>query len=84
LRILLIFSYPVVVAFNIPSSLRCDYIVTCKGCGENTPAPIQTVPDTWIVATCPLCRERRRYLPAEIFQGMLSYKLRTKQMGTGR
>jgi hypothetical protein len=30
------------------------------------------MPDAWIIAECPLCHERRRYLPAEIFRGRLS------------
>lgn len=36
---------------------------------------VQTMPDTWIVAECPLCGERRRYLPTDIFRGRLSQKL---------
>jgi hypothetical protein len=53
----------------------CDFTVRCKGCGENIPAPVRTLPDTWIVAQCSLCRERRRYLPSEIFRGRLSQRL---------
>jgi len=56
----------------------CDYTVRCKGCGENIPAPVQAMPDTWIVAECPLCRERRRYLPPDIFRGRLSHRLGKK------
>lgn len=41
--------------WNLPISPACDYTVTCKCCGENIPAPVQTMPDTWIVAECPLC-----------------------------
>jgi hypothetical protein len=33
------------------------------------------MPDTWIVALCPLCGERRAYLPTEIFRGRLSQRL---------
>lgn len=62
--------------FNIPTSLRSDFIIRCKGCGENIQAPVRTIPDTWIVGECPLCGARRRYLPAEIFRGTLSYKVR--------
>jgi hypothetical protein len=62
--------------FNIPTSRCCDFTIRCKGCGENVQAPVQTLPDTWIVGECPLCGARRRYLPAEIFRGTLSYKVR--------
>jgi len=61
--------------WQLPESRICDYTVQCKGCGENIPAPVMTMPDTWIVADCPLCRQRRSYLPAEIFQGRLSHLL---------
>jgi hypothetical protein len=31
-----------------------------------------------IAATCPLCRQQRRYLPSQVFQGRLSWKLLRK------
>ena len=61
--------------FGLPSSRVCDFVVRCKGCGEAIPAPVETLPDSWIVAACPLCGEQRRYLPAEIFRGRLSHRL---------
>ena len=66
--------------WNLPVSSVCDYTVRCKGCGENIPAPVQTMPDTWIVADCPLCGARRRYLPPDIFRGPLSYQLGKKSV----
>jgi hypothetical protein len=36
------------------------------------------MPDYWIAARCPLCGEKRSYLPSEIFRGNLSYKLGRK------
>jgi hypothetical protein len=62
--------------FNLPTPQRCDFTIRCKACGENVPAPVLTMPDTWIVAECPLCRSKRRYLPPEIFRGALSCRLR--------
>jgi hypothetical protein len=59
--------------WNLPQSRLCDYAIWCKGCGEAIPAPVETMPDTWIVALCPLCCERRRYLPTDIFRGKLSH-----------
>ena len=70
----LMFAYTVPV-WNLPQSRLCDFAVRCKGCGETVPAPVGTMPDTWIVADCPLCGTRRRYLPTDIFRGKLSHKL---------
>lgn len=61
--------------FNLPETRQCDFTVCCKKCGENIPAPVGTMPDSWIVARCQLCGEIRHYLPFEIFRGKLSYKL---------
>jgi hypothetical protein len=73
----LIFAYNALV-WNLPESRLCDYTVRCKGCGENIPAPVQTMPDTWIIADCPLCDDRRLYLPADVFRGRLSHRLYRK------
>ena len=64
--------------FNSRESRLCDFAVRCKGCGESIPAPVLTMPDTWIVADCPLCGERRAYLPNDIFRGRLSFRLTRK------
>ena len=61
--------------FNLPENRLCEYTVRCKDCTENIPAPVQTMPDTWIIAGCQLCGARRRYLPADIFRGSMSPKL---------
>ena len=70
--------------FNVPQSRRCDFTVRCKGCGENIPAPVLTLPDSWIVAACPLCGQHRRYLPSEIFRGNLSYRLEQRLRALAR
>jgi hypothetical protein len=64
--------------FNLPSPCLCDFTVCCKGCFQNVPAPVGTLPDSWIIAKCPLCGEKRRYLPSEIFRGRLSPRLGPK------
>ena len=74
LDIRLLFSYTLCM-FNIPDSRICDYAVCCKGCDENIPAPVETMPDTWIVTGCPLCGSKFRYLPTDIFRGRLSHRL---------
>lgn len=65
--------------WNLPEIRNCDFTVTCKSCGQNIPAPVKTMPDTWIVADCPLCGNRRAYLPPEIFRGRLSHLLSPKK-----
>ena len=75
---LLLFAYTVWV-WQLPQSPICDFIVRCKGCGENIPAPVMTMPDAWIVVECPLCGECRSYLPPEIFRGRLSHLLLLKK-----
>src|ERR1019366_3542994 len=64
----LLFAYTGLV-WNLPQTRLCENAVKCKGCAETIPAPVGTMPDTWIVATCPLCGERRRYLPTDMFRG---------------
>jgi hypothetical protein len=77
-NIRLIFAYTGFV-FNLPESRLCDFTICCKGCGENIPAPVQTLPDTWIIAECPLCGERRAYLPPDIFRGRVSFRLNRRE-----
>ncbi|HZD49173.1 MAG TPA: hypothetical protein VE178_10545 [Silvibacterium sp.] len=71
-----IFSYAVLMFQGPPG--KFTFVIRCKGCGENIPAPVETLPASWIAAKCPLCGEHRRYLPTEIFQGRLSYALLRK------
>lgn len=69
--------------FNLPDARFCDFTIRCKGCGENVPAPVETMPSSWIVAQCPLCGERRAYLPPDIFRGRLSFQLTHKPLKSG-
>jgi hypothetical protein len=69
-------------ALYLPTLLQCSKppiqlktVIRCKGCGENAPAPVETMPSQAIIAVYPLCREQRRYLPSEVFQGRLSWQL---------
>jgi len=71
-------SPTIVSMFQGPRTHLHPFVVTCKGCHQNIPAPVQRMPDTWIIAECSLCGEKRRYLPAEIFQGRLSWQLEKK------
>jgi hypothetical protein len=40
-----------------------------------SPAAVETMPSSWIIAECPLCGVRRYYLLADIFRGKLSFKV---------
>jgi hypothetical protein len=79
----LIFAYTVRV-FDLPDVRLCDYTVRYKGCGENVPAPVETLSSSWIIAQCPLCEERRYYLPSEIFGGRLFPRLLRKPVRSER
>jgi len=72
-----IFAYTVSM-FHAPTSGTHPFVIVCKGCEQNIPAPVETMQDSWIVADCPLCNEKRRYLPADIFRGRLSHETLVK------
>ncbi len=69
--------------FQGPNPAYSDFVVTCKRCRESIAARIQTMPDAWIIETCPFCTETRRYLPQEIFRGRLSHKYATLKVRRG-
>jgi hypothetical protein len=73
-NIRLLFAYNVAM-FSTPGTGLYPFVVRCKRCSENIPAPVETLPASWIAAKCPLCGELRAYLSSEIFQGRLSWKL---------
>jgi hypothetical protein len=74
-----VFCSPILaLVFNLPQTWQCDFAIRCKECGENIAAPVGTMPDYWITALCPLCGEKRNYLPSEIFRGNLSFNLGRK------
>lgn len=71
-----VLSSPILLSmFHAPASAIHDFTICCQACGENVPAPVETIPDCWVIAECPLCRTKRRFLPAEIFRGRLSARL---------
>src|ERR1035438_10129899 len=44
-----------------PNPDSATSLSAAKDVVKTIPAPVGTMPDTWIVARCPLCGERRRY-----------------------
>jgi hypothetical protein len=82
LWIIFAFYSPILVfMFPGPESSK-RVVVQCKGCGENIPAPVETMPSQPIAASCPLCHEHRRYLPSEVFLGRLSHLMVRKPVST--
>jgi hypothetical protein len=64
--------------FQGPTPAIHPFVLACKGCNQNIPVPVQTMPSSWIIAEWPLCKEKRRYLPSEIFKGRVSHDLLRK------
>jgi len=54
------------MAFFTPDRGRKQFVVQCKGCRRNVPAGVAEQPNVYIAVSCPLCRERRYYLPTEV------------------
>jgi hypothetical protein len=66
------FRSPILVTmFQGPSThTRETFVVACKKCRRDVPPTGATeFPFQSIVVECPLCGEKRRYLPSEIFLG---------------
>jgi hypothetical protein len=76
------FCSPILIFMFHDAAPFRGFVIRCKRCGENIPAPVETLPASWIAAKCPLCGEHRRYLPSEMFQGRLSYRLMRKPVQT--
>ncbi len=50
-------------------SARKTFVVACKKCRRDVPTGVGDFPFQSNVVECPLCGERRRYLPSEVFLG---------------
>ena len=82
LWIIFAFYSPILVhMFPGPESSKL-VVIQCKGCHENIPAPVESMPAQPIAARCPLCHEHRRYLPSEVFLGRLSHLMIRKPVRT--
>jgi len=68
--------------FVVPSHRRI-YVVTCKRCRRDIPAGVSEFPFQSLVIQCPLCGEKRRYNPSEVFLGnpdhLIIHQARTTQ-----
>lgn len=63
----LMFAYALTM-FQGPSA-RKTFVVACKKCRRDVPTGVAEFPFQSIIVECPLCGEKRRYLPSEIFLG---------------
>jgi RNase P subunit RPR2 len=54
--------------FQGPSG-RKTFVIACKKCRRDVTTGVTEFPFQSIVIECPLCGEKRRYLPSEIFLG---------------
>jgi hypothetical protein len=72
------FISPMLLFMTTGTTTICDFVIRCKGCETSVPAPVRTLPDTWIVVTCPVCGAREQYLSTEIFRGRVSFDLLKK------
>jgi hypothetical protein len=62
-----IFAYNALMGFGIQE--RKLFVVECKRCRRNVSAGVQEFPFRSIVVCCPLCGERRQYLPSDVYLG---------------
>jgi hypothetical protein len=54
---------------NDGSTHSKTFVVDCKKCRRDVPTGVSEFPFQSIVVECPLCGEKRRYLPSELFLG---------------
>ena len=76
------FHSPILITMFQGPSARKTFVVACKKCRRDVPTGAAEFPFQSVVVECPLCGEKRRYLPSEIFLGrvdqLVSRQMRTK------
>jgi hypothetical protein len=55
------------MSFRIQERKR--FVVECKRCRRDVFAGVKEFPFQSLIVACPLCDEKQRYLPSEIFLG---------------
>jgi hypothetical protein len=63
------FYSPMLLSMFQGPSARKSFVVACKKCRRDVPTGVGEFPFQSIVVECPLCGEKRRYLPSEVFLG---------------
>ena len=76
------FSFSYTLSMFQGPSARKTFVVACKKCRRDVPTGAAEFPFQSIVVECPLCGEKRRYLPSEIFLGrvdqLVNHQKRTR------
>ena len=76
------FYSPMLLPMFQGPSARKTFVVACKKCRRDVPTGVGEFPFPSIVVECPLCGEKRRYLPSEIFLGrvdqLVNHQRRTR------
>ena len=76
------FYSPILLTMFQGPSGRKTFVVACKKCRRDVPTGAAEFPFQSIVVECPLCGEKRRYLPSEIFLGrvdqLVNHQRRTR------
>lgn len=76
------FYSPMLLSMFQGPSARKAFVVACKKCRRDVPTGAGEFPFQSIVVECPLCGEKRRYLPSEVFLGRVDPLVnRQKRMG---
>jgi RNase P subunit RPR2 len=55
-------------------------VVVCKRCHRHVPAGVEAFPKDNIRVDCPLCGEKRRYRPSEVYMGWPDHHLAKQQV----
>ena len=63
------FYSPMLLSMFQGPPARKTFVVACKKCRRDVPTDVGEFPFQPIVVECPLCGEKRRYLPSEVFLG---------------
>ena len=77
-----IFAYPLFM-FQGPST-RKTFVVACKKCCRDVPTGVAEFPFQSIIVECALCGEKRRYLPSEVFLGLVDQLVARQKRAGGR
>jgi len=77
-----IFAYPLFM-FQGPST-RKTFVVACKKCCRDVATGVAEFPFQSIIVECALCGEKRRYLPSEVFLGLVDQLVARQKRAGGR
>jgi DNA-directed RNA polymerase subunit RPC12/RpoP len=59
-------------------------VVTCKRCWREVPSGLRELRAQLRAVECPLCSEKRRYPPSEVFLGKANHHLKRQNQSGGK